>query len=87
MYHFYKGCECIDYKRKRIINGYLWKTRWFLTKDLNTLKEKYPREIYYEVINAFRNIKAKIDFYKLNQYIKSFKNGGVLLTKIKEIIW
>lgn len=50
------------------------------------LKEKYPREMYYEAINAFRNIKAKIDFYKLNQYIKSFKNGGVLLTKIKEII-
>ena len=50
------------------------------------LKEKFPREIYYEVINAFRKNKAKIDFYKLNQYLKSFKNGGVLLAKIKEII-
>ena len=50
------------------------------------LKEKYPREIYYEVINAFRKNKAKIDFYKLNQYLNSFKNGGVLLAKIKEII-
>lgn len=50
------------------------------------LKEKYPRELYYEVINSFRKIKSKIDFYKLNKYLKSFSNGDSLLQKIKEVI-
>ena len=50
------------------------------------LKEKYPRDLYYEVINSFRKIKSKIDFYKLNKYLKSFSNGNSLLQKIKEVI-
>ena len=50
------------------------------------LKEKYPRELYYEVISSFRKIKNKIDYYKLNIYLKSFSNGDSLLQKIKEII-
>lgn len=54
--------------------------------ELFRLKEKYPREIYYEVINSFRKIKDQIDFYKVNQYLKSFSNSGNLLLKIKEAI-
>ena len=50
------------------------------------LKEKYPREIYYEVINSFRKIKEKIDFYMINQYLKAFSNGENILLKIKETI-
>lgn len=54
--------------------------------ELIRLKEKYPKEIYYEVLNSFRKIKDKIDFYKLNQYIKHFNNKDSLLLKIKEAI-
>ena len=54
--------------------------------ELIRLKEKYPKELYYEVLNSFRKIKDKIDFYKINQYLKSFSNGGNILLKIKEVI-
>ena len=54
--------------------------------ELIRLKEKYPREIYYEVLPSFRNIKDKIDFYKVNQYLKFFSNGENILLKIKEVI-
>ena len=54
--------------------------------ELVRLKEKYPRELYYEVLQSFRDKKHEIDFYKLNKYAKSFKNGSNLLFKIKEII-
>lgn len=54
--------------------------------ELFRLKEKYPKEIYYEVVNSFRKIKDRIDFYKLNQYLKCFTNRESLLKKIKEMI-
>ena len=54
--------------------------------ELFRLKEKYPREIYYEVIASFRRIKDKIDFYKVNKYLKSFSNGDGILLRIKEVI-
>ena len=54
--------------------------------ELFRLKEKYPKEIYFEVLDSFRKIKDKIDFYKVNQYIKSFTNGSGLVSKIKETI-
>ena len=54
--------------------------------ELIRLKEKYPPELYYEVVNSFRKIKNKLDFYKINEYAKHFKNGKNLLQKIKEII-
>lgn len=54
--------------------------------ELFRLKEKYPKEIYYEVLNSFRRIKDKIDFYKLNRYLKYFSNGDSLLMKIKEAL-
>lgn len=54
--------------------------------ELIRLKEKYPSELYYEVLNNFRKNKHKLDFYKVNEYAKKFKNGDSLLKKIKEII-
>ena len=54
--------------------------------ELVRLKEKYPKEIYYEVVNSFRKTRDKIDFYKVNDYCKFFSNGGSILIKIKEII-
>lgn len=54
--------------------------------ELIRLKEKYPSEIYYEVINSYRKIKNNLDFYKINEYAKHFRNGGNLIKKIKEII-
>ncbi len=54
--------------------------------ELIRLKEKYPKDIYYEAINSFRKIKDKLDFYKINEYSKYFKNGDSILQKIKEVI-
>ena len=54
--------------------------------ELFRLKEKYPREVFYEALSSFRKIKNQIDFYKVNQYLKSFSNGNSLLLKIKEAI-
>ena len=54
--------------------------------ELVRLKEKYSPEIYYEVLNSFRKIKDKLDFYKINEYLKVFKNAETLIHKIKELI-
>lgn len=54
--------------------------------ELFRLKEKYPREVYYEVVNSFRKIKDSIDFYKVNKYLKHFSNGEGILLRIKEAI-
>lgn len=52
--------------------------------ELFRLKEKYPKEMYYEVINSFRKIKDKIDFFKVNEYLKSFSYSEGLSQRIKE---
>lgn len=54
--------------------------------ELFRLKEKYPRELFYEVVNSFRKIRDKIDFFKIGLYAKFFSNGDSLLLKIKEMI-
>ena len=54
--------------------------------ELVRLKEKYPPELYYEVLNSFRKIKNELDFYKINKYLKHFNNGEALSQKIKEVI-
>lgn len=54
--------------------------------ELVRLKGRYSPELYYEVINSYRKIKHKIDYIKLNQYARGFKNGSRLLFKIKELI-
>ena len=54
--------------------------------ELIRFKEKYSPELYYEVVNSFRKIKNKLDFYKVNQYAKHFRNSEILIKKIKEAI-
>lgn len=54
--------------------------------ELIRLKERYSPELYYEVLASFRKIKNQIDFYKVNEYAKCFKNQNTLLHKIKEAI-
>lgn len=54
--------------------------------ELVRLKEKYPKEIYYEVLNSFRTKRDELDFYKVNQYLKAFPRSQNLLNKIKEVI-
>ena len=54
--------------------------------ELFRLKEKYPKDLYYEVLSSFRKIKDNLDFYRVNSYLKSFSNGKNLLLKIKESI-
>ncbi len=54
--------------------------------ELFRLKEKYPRELYYEVLNSFRKKKHLIKFYRVAEYLTHFKNGKSLLEKIKESI-
>ena len=52
--------------------------------ELIRLREKLPPELYYESIRSFRKIKDKLDFFKINKYLKHFKNGELLLQRIKE---
>ena len=54
--------------------------------ELIRLREKLPPELYYEVVNSFRKIKHKLDFYKINNYASYFKNRETILQKIKEAI-
>ena len=54
--------------------------------ELIRLKEKYPPELYYDVLSNFRKLKSKLDFYKINEYSKHFKNGAFIIQKIKEVI-
>ena len=54
--------------------------------ELFRLKEKLPREIYYEVLSSFRKNKNNIDFYKVNNYLKRFSNGNSLAMRIKEAL-
>ena len=50
------------------------------------LRERMPADLYYEVMDSFRRRKADLDFFKLNEYAKHFKNGDALLHRIKETV-
>lgn len=54
--------------------------------ELFRLKEKYPREIFYEAVESYRKIKNNLDFYKLNEYLGKIPNGSRLSLIIKEMI-
>lgn len=54
--------------------------------ELVRCKGKYPPELFYDVIKSFRKRVDELDFYKLNDYIKHFKNRSVILQRIKELI-
>lgn len=79
---FTVGKTTIDYKGGKI-NIYDLER---LLIELVRLKQKYAPELYYEVLNAFRGKKEQLDFYKINQYVKYFRNGQNLLQRIKEVI-
>lgn len=50
------------------------------------LRERLPADLYYEVIESFRKRKDELDFYTLAEYLKRFRNGNMLLYKIKGAI-
>ena len=54
--------------------------------ELFRLKKKYPPELYYEVLSAFRDRKDELDIYLINQYLTKFRNGAKILEKIKECV-
>lgn len=54
--------------------------------ELIRLKEKYPKDLYHEVLSSFRRVKNKLDYYKLNMYCKYFSNNDSLIAKIQEIL-
>ena len=49
-------------------------------------KDRYPSELYYEVLSSFRSKKSQLDFYKINTYLSHFKNKDVIAQKIKEVL-
>ena len=79
---FYIGIVTIKYN-DGVVNVYSLER---LLIELIRLKEKFAPELFYEVLNSFRKIKNKLDFYKINEYVKFFKNSEILLQKIKEVI-
>ena len=54
--------------------------------ELFRMSDKYPNELYIEVLRNFRERKDEIDFYKLNQYLTLFRNGTHLAKRIREAI-
>ena len=50
--------------------------------ELIRLKEKYPKDLYYQVLDSFRKIKDQLDFYKVTTYLKQFSKGKQILLKI-----
>lgn len=54
--------------------------------ELIRLKTKYPSDLYYEVLNSFREKKSEIDFGLIQEYLSNFENGTHILLKIKEAI-
>ena len=50
------------------------------------LKERIAPDLYNEVIKSYRKIGDKLDYFKLNNYLKKFKNGKRLGIKIIEVI-
>jgi predicted transcriptional regulator of viral defense system len=54
--------------------------------ELIRLKTKYPSDLYYEVLNSFRQMKSEIDFGLIQDYLLKFEDGTHILLKIKEAI-
>lgn len=54
--------------------------------ELIRYKDKYPPELFYDVLKSFRKRKDELDYYKLNEYLRHFKNKATILQRIKELI-
>ena len=54
--------------------------------ELIRLKQRYPADLYYEVLNSFRKIKNLLNFKKINHYLGFFSNSKNLFLKVKEVL-
>ena len=54
--------------------------------ELIRYKNKYPPELFYDVIKSFRKRREELDFYKINTYLRAFRNKTTILKRIKELI-
>jgi predicted transcriptional regulator of viral defense system len=52
--------------------------------ELFRLKKRWPYDFYKEVLNAYREIRNKIDFYKVAAYLKKMNHGEKYLREINE---
>lgn len=54
--------------------------------ELIRLKTKYPSDLYFEVLNRFREKKDELDFSIVQEYLSHFNGGTNILLRIKEVI-
>jgi hypothetical protein len=54
--------------------------------ELIRLKIKYPSDLYFEVLNSFREKKGELDFSIVQEYLSHFDGGNNILLRIKEAI-
>lgn len=54
--------------------------------ELIRQKQRYPIDLYYEVLNSYRKIKNQLNFKKINHYLGFFSNSKNLFLKIKEVL-
>lgn len=54
--------------------------------ELIRYKDRYPPDLYYDVLNSFRKRKHELDFYKINEYAEHFRNGNSILKRIRDLI-
>ena len=54
--------------------------------ELIRYKDKYPADLYYDVLRTFRRRRDELDFFKVNEYASHFKNGSKILERIMDAI-
>ena len=54
--------------------------------ELVRYKEKYPDDLYHDVLESFRKRKHELDFYKIEEYLENFRNGNSIFERIRDII-
>jgi len=54
--------------------------------ELIRLRKKYPSDLYFEVLNSFRDKKDELDFSIVQEYLPHFDGGANILLRIKEVI-
>ena len=54
--------------------------------ELLRLRTKWPKDLYFEVLGAYRRRKNELDYGKLERYLGCFKNGRNLFARIREAL-
>ena len=54
--------------------------------ELFRLRAKWPKDLYFEVLSAYRRRKNELDYGKLERYLGCFKNGRNLFARIREAL-